>query len=764
MLEKLHHKNSVARLDAFSKVTGEAKYVDDLVFPRMLHVQTVRSPYAHARILSIDGANAQAFPGVVAVFTAKDLPGVNQLPKDKPVLAAEVVRYVGDGVAIVVAETKKAALAGARLVNVAYEALPAVLTPEEALAAGAPEVHEGGNVAGQHVTRKGDIARGFEEADVILERTYATQRALHGAIEPDGAVALPENGGVLLYCPGKGPFNIKRAVAQACGLEDNKVRLIQPAIGGAFGGKDYDINIIASRCAMAALLTKRPCKMIWSREEVFAEGTRRHPFTLHYKVGARKDGTITAMQIDGIADVGAYLSKSLATIWRATVEATGPYAVANVSTTIKGVFTNNPYSDAVRGFGSPQVDFASESLIDELALELAIDPLTLRRMNAYTDGAVTATGQCLESVNLLECLDCLEEKFLSSEPAQSPAPHKVRGRGISCIFRGEAMGAGFPIRDAAVVNINVEKDGSVVVLSGIAEMGQGGGNIVLQLISEVIGLSMEHLRLSPLDTAYVPDSGATVGSRGTITSGNAAYAAAVELRNRMSEIVARHWNVRPDEILFAGNKLSVPGRELQMQFADAVGCCLKELPCLQVSGSWALPPVWWDFEKQCGETYASFTFGACGVDLEIDLISGAIELVQCVSVHDVGRALNVREVQGQIAGGASMGYGLALLEQDLSAGEARVTRNFDTYLLPTMLDFPALEAIPLEARPGSNPIGVKGVGEPASAIIAPAIINAIANALQVRIRKLPANLEAVFAAIEKRDRIRDASKGVADAD
>ena len=326
------------------------------------------------------------------------------------------------------------------------------------------------------------------------------------------------------------------------------------------------------------------------------------------------------------------------------------------------------------------------------------------------------------------------------------------------------MGAGFPIRDAAVVNINVEKDGSVTVLSGIAEMGQGGGNVVLQLISEVLGLSMDSLRLSPLDTAYVPDSGATVGSRGTITSGNAAYAAAMNLKTRMSRIIARHWDVPQSKITFADNMLFVSGQDLKMRFTEAVSCCLKELPCLQGSGSWALPPVWWNFEKQCGETYASFNFGACGVEIEIDLISGAVELLNCVSVHDIGRALNVREIQGQIAGGASMGYGLALLEEDLSSGEKNLTRNFDKYLLPTMLDFPELEAIPLEAAPGCNPLGVKGVGEPASAIIAPAIINAIADALQVRIRKLPASLESVFAAIEERDRIRAAVKGEAHAD
>jgi CO/xanthine dehydrogenase Mo-binding subunit len=266
--------------------------------------------------------------------------------------------------------------------------------------------------------------------------------------------------------------------------------------------------------------------MTWTREEVLLEGTKRHPFQLKYKVGAKRDGHITAMEINGLVDVGAYISKSKATIWRATVEATGPYNVENVSTTIVGAYTNNVYSDAVRGFGSPQVDFASESMMSEIAKELGMDPLEIRRINAYTEGSVTATSQKLQSVNLIECLNKLEEVFHHREKSAAPPKGKVRGKGISCIFRGEANGAGVTVLDAAAVNIHIERDGTISVLSGIAEMGQGGSNVVLHMISNTLGVSIEKLRYSPLDTAYLPDSGATVGSRGTITSGNAAVVAA----------------------------------------------------------------------------------------------------------------------------------------------------------------------------------------------------------------------------------------------
>lgn len=759
-MENLPKRKVYDRQDAYAKITGKAKYVDDLKFSGMLYVQTVRSPYAHARILKIDSSEAVKLIGVVGVYTAKDVPGKNQSPKDKPVLVEEVVKCLGDGVAIVVANTKIQAMKAAKLVKIDCEELPAVYDPEEALQEGASPVHGDSNSAARHTTMKGDLEAGFSEADIIIEREYSTQRAMHAAIEPDGAIVIPEANGLLVYCPGKGPFNIKRAVAASCGLNENQVRLIQPTIGGAFGGKDADINVIAARAAMAALITGRPCKMIWSREEVLLEGTKRHPFKLKYKVGAKKDGHITAMEIKGLADVGAYISKSQETIWRATVEATGPYKIENISTTIVGAFTNNVYSDAVRGFGSPQVDFASESLMSELAKELGMNPLEIRRLNAYTEGSITATGQELKGVNLIECLDKLEEVFPCHEnPAPAPKG-RVRGRGISCIFRGEAMGAGFPIKDAAAVNIHIEKDGSLVVFSGIAEMGQGGSNIVLQMISEVLGVSIESIKMSPLDTSYVPDSGATVGSRGTITSGNAAVVAAQDAKDRMSKVIAEKWNSKPENLVFENNSIFTKDQNKYISFRDGVTLCYKEIPGVYGYGWWSLPSVWWDFEKKCGDTYASFNYGACGAEVEIDLTSGKVEVTNLVAIHDVGRILNEPEVKGQIAGGVSMALGLALTEEVVIEKGTLKTTNFDHYLLPTTLDFHTFKAIPIEAKPGTNPLGVKGVGESSSATVAPAVLNAIEDALGVRIRKLPADLESVFAAIEEGERLGYIKGGV----
>lgn len=750
----------VDRQDAYGKITGKAKYVDDIKFPGMLYVQTVRCPYAHAQILKIDSSEALKLSGVVSVMTAKDVTGRNQLPNDKPVLVKEVAKYAGDGVAIVVANTKALAIKAAKLVKVDYKELPGVFTPEEALQPGAPIVHGDTNIAITHKTIKGDIKRGFEEADIIIEREYSTQRAMHAAIEPDGAVVVPETDGITVYCPGKGPFNIKRSVAAACGLNENRVRVIQPAIGGAFGGKDYDINVIASRAAMAATLTGRPCKMTWSREEVLLEGSKRHPFSMKYKIGAKKDGHITALEINALADVGAYISKSKATVWRATVEATGPYQIENVSTTIVGTYTNNVFSDAVRGFGSPQVDFASESLISELAKEIGMDPLEIRRINAYREGAITATSQKLQGTNLIECLDKLAEVFpLHDNPVTLPA-NKVRGKGISCIFRGEANGAGVTVMDAAAVNIHIERDGTINVLSGIAEMGQGGSNIVLQMVSRVLGVNISRMRYSPLDTAYLPDSGATVGSRGSITSGNAAVVAAEDAKNRIASVLSEEWDVSPEKLIFQNDNIYTQNQEKYISFIDAITLCYTKIPGVFGYGWWSLPPVWWDFDKNYGDTYASFNYGACGAKVEIDLTSGKVDIVDLVAIHDVGRILNEPEVKGQIAGGASMALGFTLTEEVVIQKGQPETLNFDSYLLPTTLDFVNIRPLPLEPKhPGDNPLGVKGVGESSTATLAPAIINAIENALGVRIRHLPADLERVFAAVQESEQLGYISKG-----
>lgn len=739
----------IQRIDTRAKVTGQASYADDLIFPGMLFAQTVHCPHAHAKVLSIDSKKAMELEGVVGVFTATDIPGINQRPNDKPMLVELVAKYVGDGVAVVAAETAQLAQQGAALVMVEYEILQPVLNPEEALNEGTPLVHSTGNLACEHKVVKGDLKSGFAQADIILEREYRTQRIAHSAIEPDVAVVVPENEGITVYAPCKAPYNCKKAIALTCGLPQSKVRLVQPAIGGSFGGKDIDTVVVATRAAAVALRFGRPCKMCWSREEVLQEGTKRHPFILRYKIGAKKDGKITALEINGLADVGAYITRSIATIWRASVEAGGPYQIDNISTHIQGVFTNLAVCDAVRGFGSPQVDFASESMMNELAKELGISPLAIRRKNCFRNGSIAATGQVLRNVSLPQCLDKLETYFPDWNTIGKRENGKVRGFGFACLHRGESYGAAAQDRDVSAVDIRLHPDGSVSVLTSISEVGQGAHTIQASIVAEVLGIPIYRVKIQPVDTAFVPDSGATVGSRGTISGGSAVLYAACSLRDNLAEHIANEINVQQQSLLFADSKVYAKNQEkVLMSFDEAVALCFKNAGSGFAHGYWVAPETSWDFEQNQGNTYYSYSYGGAAAEIEVDLCSGKIDVKKLVCLHDIGRVLNFHEATAQISGGVAMALGYSLTEEFSAINHAEL--NFDHYLLPTAADFFEMIAVPLEIeQEDSNPLGVHGVGEASTALIAPCIANALDSALGIRLRSLPFSLEKVQAAMHQ---------------
>lgn len=762
---------SPLRMDAFDKTRGLARYMDDLRFPNMLHIQAAYLDCPHARVIAVHTGTAAEAPGVAGVFTAKDVPGINAKDRDKPVLAGDTVRYSGDAVAIVAADTLAKARAASKLIAVEYEALPFALTAREALKADAVLIHPAGNEAMRHEVRKGDVDAGMGMADIVIEREYSVSRAAHAAIEPDGAVAVPENGGLTLHCPGKAPFNVKRAVAASCGLPESRVRVIQPVTGGAFGGKDADMAIIAARAGIAALRTNRPCKCVWTREEAMREGTKRHPFTMRFTAGVKNDGTLVALKVDAVADVGAYVTKSRATVWRSAIEAAGPYRTPNVSVCVRGIFTNNQPSDAVRGLGSPQVDFAMESLMDEIAHTLHIDPYALRYQNALRDGETTATGQTLPAVNMIPCLQRLAAAFplhvgagqgeadtCQDRDGEATAPGRYRyGRGIAGIYRGEARGSASGESDEATVRIHLEKDGGLRVLAGIAEMGQGGGNVVLQVIGRALGVPLACLRLCPVDTDYVPDCGPTTGSRGTITSGNAAWMAAQDLRRQVCETMAMVWGVPTEAVSLDNGRVRGGGNDVSL--AEAAPVCLKKRLNIIGSGNYAMPRTWWDTARHCGANYAEYNYSACGVEVCVDTCTGRIRVTKVVSVHDVGTPLNPAEVEAQVCGAVSMSLGLALTEDMQDAGGVHASLNFDKYLLHTCLDMPKIQVITLDTPAPGNPLGVKGVGEPAVAVLAPAVANAVYDALGKRFYDLPMTLEPVMDCLTKGEE-EDADAGV----
>jgi CO/xanthine dehydrogenase Mo-binding subunit len=743
-------KNGFIRKDVAAKLTGQAKYADDIQFPRMLHAVTVHCPYPRARILNIDSSEAERMPGVKGVYTAKDIPGLNQLPMDKPMLAAEIANSQGDGVAVVAAETKAQAEEAAKKVKVDYEELPTVLDPVKALDDPDVILYGDSNLACQHVVTKGDVEAGFKEADVVIERTYTTQAIQHSALEGDAVVVVPENGGITVYAPCKYPYYIKQRVSQSTGLSQNLVRIVEPAVGGSFGGKDNDIFVISTRAAMVAMKTGRPCKMAWSREDCMLEGMKRHPFHLKYKVGAKKDGKITAIKIDGVADAGAYKTRTLAVIWRAAVEAAGPYQIENVSTHIRAAFTNHVYCDAVRGFGSPQVDFASESLMDELALALGMDPLAIRRKNMMTEGCAGATGQTMKRVSIKECLDRLEKEFPLGEPQITP-DGKYKARGIACLHRGESYGAASANADVAATDVTVQPDGSVNVYTSISEVGQGTHSAMAKICADILGIPYENVTICPVDTAYVPDSGATAGSRGTISGGNAVRLAALNVKQVIAAAAAEEMKVNTDDIIFEDGWVRHKSGEPKMKFSEVTHMCFIKGIRTDAMGQWVAPKTWWDFSKGQGETYYGFSYGAAGAEVEIDPVTGKIEATELFCLHDIGKIVNYPEACGQINGGVSMALGQTLMEEINAPGGYNKTVNFDDYLLPTTMDFHKVRALPLEEKPAENPLGVHGVGEASTALVAPAVANAIARATGIRMRDLPFSLEKVRKAIQEKE-------------
>ncbi|QRN85108.1 xanthine dehydrogenase family protein [Clostridia bacterium] len=750
----------IPRVDVKAKITGSAKYADDMIFPKMVYGAMVRSSIAHGDILSIDTKEALKQEGVLSVITYDDIPGIAGKDKERPVLAKKRVRFVGDGIAIVVASSQQIARSAAAKVVVRYNEIPAVFDPSEAILDKLPAIHGDSNLEKTITMHHGDTEKGWNEADVIVEQEVCTHRVQHAAIEPESAVAVWQEDHLELYCPPKSPFNVRRVVSETLGLSVNKVRLISSTVGGSFGGKDYDMSLLGSRVALVSRLSGRPAKMTYNREESITECTKRHPYKMQYKIGAKKDGTLTGLQVDILSDAGAYLSKSAMVGWRSCVESSGPYLIPNIHTDVKVVYTNQIYSDSLRGFGSPQVDYGIEVVMDKLAEKLGMDPLLLRRKNALKDGDEHATGQILTGVSMKECLDKLEEASKYEETKiridnfnkKQTGPLR-RGFGIAALHRGEALGAGGEGIDTAGVNVHIEKDGSVLIYCGLSEVGQGCQTMMVRIVSEMLGINPSRCRVSKLDTDYVPDSGPTVASRGTVIAGNATVMAVEIIKEKIHKALAgQKWFKNNAELVYEGEKIRLKDNpEIEVSFDEAVKMTFSNCDNLYGNGWWAAPKLVWDWEKGQGDAYFNYVYGACGCEVEVDLDSGKTKIIRFIAVHDVGTALNIEEVYGQICGGVAMGIGYALMEEvKLRDGQIQNT-NLDSYLLPTAMDIGQIEPVIVQDHSAIGPLGAKGLGEPVTSIVAPAITNAISDALGTRIYELPADLEHVLAASRREE-------------
>ncbi len=745
----------VTRVDAEDKVRGTARYVDDLAFPDMLHAAFAFPRVAHARLEGVDPSPALRMPGVHAVVTAADIPGENQIgcvDKDQPLLPEDTIRYTGDAVAVVVADTPALAREAALAVRVDLVELPAVFDAEEAMGPDAPLVHSGGNTFLHFKVRKGDVTRGFEEADVVIEREFHTYHQEHSYLEPLGVIAVPEEGrSMTIYGTMQCPYYVQKAVAMVLGLPLSRVRVRQTVTGGGFGGKEDAPSEICACAALAAWKTGRPVKLIHTREEDFYRSSKRHPMSVSFKLGATADGRFTAAEIRVVADAGAYSTLSPVVIFRTTAHATGPYEIPNVRTDAYGVYTNRQTTGAFRGFGQPQTIFANESVVDEMAERLGMDPMEIRLKNCLAVGKHTATGQLLtESVGLPETLKKARDVsgWVAKRRSYAGDNGRIRrGIGVGSIYYGVSLGAKGLLLDASGAHLNVYRDGSVRIAVGGTEMGQGLLTVLSQIAADSLGAPIESIHVDHVDTSVVPDSGPSVASRTTLMTGNAVIDAATKLKVTMGEVAADMLNVSTDSIEFRDGR--VLGGDGSLTFADLANECWLRNVNTAAEGWYAAPKSTFDENGQ-GDAYAVYSYATHVAEVEVDTETGEVHLVRVTAAHDVGRILNPVTLEGQIEGGVLQCAGMGLYEKMKTNSGDITTPDFSTYIIPTAMDVPEIESVFIEARYSKGPFGAKGIGETPAMPGAVAIANAVTHATGIRFRELPVTAEAVRLALSRR--------------
>jgi len=745
----------VARPDAVDKVRGAARYADDLAFPGMLHGAVVRSPHPHARVLGVDPGLALEDPDVVCVVTHADVPGENVVHvvyDDQPALAAGVVRYVGEPIALVAAMTRRAAKRAAEKVSVAYEELPVVSDTRAALALDAPVIvadpaaaEGGGNCFNAMVLRKGDVDAGFAEADVVVEAEYETGYQEHAYVEPQGAVAVPGDlGSIDIYASAQCPFYIQNAVAKVMGLPLSKVRVVQTATGGAFGGKEDVPSLICSLAALMARKSRRPVKLILDRGEDVLTTSKRHPSRVRYRTGAKADGTITAIDVDVVLDAGAYQTLSSAVLWRSLCTAAGPYRVPNVKVDAKSVATNTVPNGAFRGFGSPQVIFPHESQMDLLAEKVGCDRAEIRRRNLLVPGDETSTEQVVaDSVGALDTLEKAveiagwEERCRRVAVFNEAHDDRRRGIGLSSVIYGVGLGGKAPFLDKAGATMKLEPDGSIAVAVGTVEMGQGLTTVMLQLAAESLGVPIDRVQIAPVDTSRVPDSGPTVASRGTMMSGLAILDAARKLRERIEQ-VADAEGIGLDEL---PDRLPDVARAFWLGNLDPA-----------VEGWAQTEPVSWDPVTGLGDVYPVYAYATHVAEVEVDTATGESHVVDFVAVHDSGTILNRTLAAGQVQGGVAQGIGFALMEEIPQHDGVLHVNGLTTYRIPTIRDVaPCTEVDFVEAAFPAGPFGAKGIGEVPLMAAHAAVARAIADAIGAPVNVYPLDPPRVRALIERSD-------------
>ena len=751
----------VPRHDAFEKAMGLTQYAADFSLPGMLYGKVLRSPHASARILFLDPTRAERLPGVRAVLTAGDVPRNETVTRFGQthtvgggfeglyrVLADKKVHYMGEAVALVAAESEEIAEEALRKIRVQYEPVPGVYDPLEALKPDAPRVQEGrDNLVIRYEVEQGSVETGFADADVIVENTYRVPFVDHAYLEPESGVAWIDEHGVVTLRVSTQVIEHFRGIAEVLNLPQNRVRVIGTFVGGGFGGKE-DITV-ESFLALLTYKTGRPVKLTYTREESICCHSKRHPYVLEYKTGARKNGRLTAMKARIVSDAGAYVYLSPWVLLYSMVTATGPYRIPHVRVDGCTVLTNNIFASANRGFGAPQVCFAYESQMEELAHRLGMDPLAVRKMNYLQKGEAIATGQVLEheaavSETAEKALAALGEKSL-------PKGNVKIGRGLASGMM--SYGRMVFLHDTSRSYVSLDLDGSVTVRAGVQDIGGGQASSLCQIAAEVLGVSLEDVKIYIADTALTPLAGTTTATRQLYMSGNATLQAARELRRTLLKKAADILEADPDLLDLEERKVIRKGdsKETGLTLPEVVKACASEgLPLYNLALFKAPFRNLTQFTRIEGQVFPDFTYGSHAVEVAVDEDTGVIDIRKLAACYDVGRAINSLSVEGQIEGGAiyALGYGLS---EEVVIREGKIqTPSFSEYLIPTSLDAPEVRTIVLESGDGVGPFGAKGVGEPSVNSVAPAIANAVYDAVGVRIRDLPITSEKVFHALKEK--------------
>lgn len=751
------------RIDARAKATGRAVFGADVRLPDMLYCKGVHTRFAHARLVAVHTQAAEEAPGVVCVITGADIPGEKQFGEiyiDQYPLVCDKARFWGDVIAVVAAETPEQAEAAAGLVTAEYEELPVLTSPKQAMHSDQiinPDYPD--NICGNVHVIRGDAQAALDGAEITIQTHYRAGFVEHAYIEPESVTVIPSRMREELTVLGsmQAPYNVRESMHRALAIPMAQIIVRPSIVGGSFGGKIESVESLCIRAGVIALKTGRPVQYTLTREESILESYKRHPIEFDVELGADRDGTLRAMRVEAVADAGAYINMSPPVMYKTATLGVGPYRIADVDYNATCVLTNNHHTGSMRGFGTPQAIFALENAMDELAERVGVTPAEIRRKNLLVNGDVSPCGHKLDfhEVSIrtvmertLTELDYDAKYETYTRQNRDPNRRIRRGVGVACGMRGASIGADGNGIDVSRVHIEVLPDASVHVNLGLTDIGQGLRTCQAQMAADGMGVSFDRIIMGETDTSRAPATGTCIASRGTFVGGAAIADACGIIHGILAKGVAAIYQRPVDDIRFENDRVRFA--DCDISFSEAVQACYRAQLSPMAVGTSVVPVLNWDGHS--GEPFYTYTYSCNAAEVEVDLDTGAVQVIRMVGCHDMGRAVNPAMAKGQIYGGIAMAEGMALTEDLVHNAQTAAVKNlnFENYLIPTAMDIGDITALLEEHDDPRSAFGGRSLGEPATETGAAALICAVNHALGKPglIRELPADLDRVFAAAQ----------------